>query len=158
MKKGLPPVDLPADVVQRYAGKGMAIVGFEMDQVRKTPQGDIPVPLTVVYNHHFESNLVGAKSRLEQVPITGPDDPKVAELGLANGYGHGGHGLPDYSEGLWAVRDLAPDNDIPTSTSLGGANGGEYRGSFHGYAPGYAQVIDSPTKFQITPMQIGAYS
>ena len=26
--------------------------------------------------------------------------------------------------------------------------------SYHGYAPGYAQVIDSPTSIQITPMQI----
>ena len=30
--KGLDPVPLPVDVVARYAGKGMAVVGFEMDQ------------------------------------------------------------------------------------------------------------------------------
>ena len=30
--------------------------------------------------------------------------------------------------------------------------------SYHGYAPGYAQVIDSPTAFQITPMQIDTWN
>lgn len=30
--KGLPPVSLPADVVQRFDGKAMMVVGFEVDQ------------------------------------------------------------------------------------------------------------------------------
>ena len=30
--------------------------------------------------------------------------------------------------------------------------------SYHGYAPGYAQLIDSPTAFQITPMQIDTWN
>jgi hypothetical protein len=29
---------------------------------------------------------------------------------------------------------------------------------FHGYAPGYAQIIESPTQFQITPMQIDTWN
>ena len=29
--------------------------------------------------------------------------------------------------------------------------------SFHGYAPGFAQVIESPRSFQITPMQIDTW-
>ena len=113
---GLPSVPLPADIVARYHGKGMAVVGFgsslectcrstvrvwhlicvhtytlshshayahtnthasqshtkslfatEVDQVRKTPQGDVSVPINVAYNHHFESNMVGANARLEKV-------------------------------------------------------------------------------------------
>lgn len=28
-------------------------------QVRRTAEGDIPVPLTVAYNHHFESTMTG---------------------------------------------------------------------------------------------------
>ena len=30
--------------------------------------------------------------------------------------------------------------------------------SYHGYAPGFAQLIDSPTAFQITPMQIDTWN
>lgn len=59
---GLAPTPFPADVIERYDGRGMLIAGFEMDQVRRPkgcecPEGgackacaepDIPVPLTVV--------------------------------------------------------------------------------------------------------------
>ncbi len=48
--KGLPPVDLPKDVVERYKGKGMAVVGFEMDQVRTVNGTDVSVPINAVYN------------------------------------------------------------------------------------------------------------
>jgi hypothetical protein len=47
---GLDPVDLPADIVKRYDGVGMAVVGFEVDQVRKGagPNGeDISLPINV---------------------------------------------------------------------------------------------------------------
>ena len=37
----LDPVDFPADIVRKYNGTGMAIVGWEIDQVRRTPDGDI---------------------------------------------------------------------------------------------------------------------
>ena len=35
--KPLAPSPLPDDIVQRYSGKGMAIVGWEIDQVRIGP-------------------------------------------------------------------------------------------------------------------------
>eukprot|EP00948_MAST-09A_sp_MAST-9A-sp1_P000688 g688.t1 len=154
--KGLDPVDLPKNIVERYAGKGMAVVGFEMDQVRRVSNGtaliDIPVPINVAYNHHFESNMIGSKSKLELLKFKGPNDPRLAELSSRMG-----HGLPSKKE-HWVVTDLAPENPIPTHQAFGGANGGEYRKSFHGYAPGYVQVIDSPTQFQITPMQIDTWN
>ena len=31
----LPAVPLPGGLIERFAGKGMAIVGYEVDQVRK---------------------------------------------------------------------------------------------------------------------------
>ena len=33
--------DLPEAIIKRFAGKVMAIVGVEMDQIRKTPEGDV---------------------------------------------------------------------------------------------------------------------
>lgn len=48
--KGLPPVDLPKEIVEKYKGKGMAVVGFEMDQVRRVNGKDVSVPINAVYN------------------------------------------------------------------------------------------------------------
>eukprot|EP01060_Flectonema_neradi_P014145 TRINITY_DN20862_c0_g1_i1.p1 TRINITY_DN20862_c0_g1~~TRINITY_DN20862_c0_g1_i1.p1 ORF type:complete len:767 (+),score=171.44 TRINITY_DN20862_c0_g1_i1:37-2337(+) len=147
---GLEPVKLPQDIVDRYAGKGMAIVGFEADQVRQTPQGDVQVPINVAYNHHFESTMAGAKSKLEKVHFDGPNDPRRTKLESSMG-----HRLPD---DYYLVKDLAPDNSIPTALHFGASNGGEYRKSFHGLPPGYAKVIDSPETFQFTPMQIDTWN
>jgi len=59
----------------------------------------------------------------------------------------------------WIVEELeAPIPGAATSQAFGAANGGEYRMSYHGYAPGYAQVIESPTQMQITPMQIDTWN
>ena len=48
--KGLPPVELPKHIVEKYSGKGMAVVGFEMDQVRRVNGTDVSVPINAVYN------------------------------------------------------------------------------------------------------------
>lgn len=126
---GLPPVDLPADIVARYDGKGMAVVGFEVDQVRRTPEGDVSVPINVAYNHHFESVMVGKKASLEKLVFDGPNDPRIAELEAKSG-----HGISRHAH--YIVHDHAPDNSIPTSANFAAGNGGEYRLSYHGYAPG----------------------
>merc|ERR1719236_196466 len=94
----------------------------------------------------------GKHAVFEKIYFDGPEDPQLKQ------FNHMGHGLPSQAE-HWTLRDLGTsDGAIPTSQAFGGANGGEYRKSFHGYAPGYAQVIDSPTQFQITPMQIDTWN
>ena len=171
---GLAPTPFPKDVIERYAGRGMVIAGFEMDQVRRPkgcecPKGgacnaikacaepDIPVPLTVAYNHHFESHIAGKKARFEKVQFSGEDDPRLVKL-LADraAMGMGGHGIPSHEE-HWMVIDESEEGDLPSSTSLGAGNGGEYRKSYHGYAPGYGQVIEAPQSLQLTPMQIDTW-
>ena len=159
--KGLPPVDLPKHIVQKFRNKGMAVVGFEMDQVRRVQQKDgtlkdVSVPLNVVYNHHFESTMIGSKAKFKQITFTGPNDPRLIELQSKMG----GHGI-EINQPHWIVekeKDHKKEkNDLPSSVPFGGANGGEYRLSYHGYAPGLVQVIKSPTQFQITPMQIDTW-
>lgn len=62
----------------------------------------------------------------------------------------------------WSPHRITPKNvsnvtriqAIPSRQDFRGANGGEFRKSFHGYPPGFAQVVASPTQFQITPMQM----
>ena len=49
------PVPMEKDLVARFQGKTMAIVGYESDQVIVTEgQPDVSVPITHAYNHHFE--------------------------------------------------------------------------------------------------------
>ena len=166
---GLPSTPFPKDVIERYAGRGMLIAGFEMDQVRRPPgcecpeggacndfkpncsKTDIPVPLTLAYNHHFESGIAGGKAFYEKVQFSGEDDPRLVKL-LADraASGMGGHGIPSHEEHWMVNEDDVEEGGIPSKTALGAGNGGEYRKSFHGYPPGYGQVIGSPHTFQLT--------
>lgn len=145
---GLDPQPIPAAVAQRYAGgKIMAVVGFEVDQVMILANGtEISVPISVAYNHHFDGQMNnGKKSRLEK--IVDPADPRLAGLEAMGGHRAGFQ--------PWVATELEPGvGGAPTSLRLGGGNGGEYRRTWHGYPPGYVQVIESPTEVQITPMQV----
>merc|ERR1719181_182134 len=76
--------------------------------------------------------------------FTGPDD-----------YATGAHGR----EVTWkATENLDPSlpllEGVPTSQMFSEGNGGESRKSFHGYPAGFAQLIESPEAWSITPMQI----
>ena len=84
--KPLEPVSLPDDIVKRFDGKGMAVVGFELDQVRKTDKGDVSVPMTVAYNHHFEATMIGKGASFRKT--TRMEDPHAAAHDM-------GHGMPD---------------------------------------------------------------
>ena len=109
--KALDPSPLPEDVVKEYDGKAMAIVGFEVDQVFLTPDGEISVPINVAYNHHFESHMVGKGANFKKVKLSGPDDPIVMEHKKIMG-----HGMPSEEE-AWVVEEVAPSSTpgVPTS-------------------------------------------
>ena len=106
---GLDPVELPEAIVKKYDGRGMAVVGFEIDQVvlaqlhqqqltalrffpthrheqvRRTASGDVSVPINVAYNHHFESNMVGKNSMLEKISLTGGEERECWHFPLSLG-------------------------------------------------------------------------
>ena len=54
--------------------------------------------------------------------------------------------------------DADPTSAIPTSQIFAEGNGGESRKSFHGYPDGVAQLVESPVKFVLNPMQIDTYN
>lgn len=76
----LPEVPLPSDIVKRFKGKGMAVVGFEVDQVRKTNTGDVSVPINLAYNHHYGATVLGSGSRMERVPYDPNDGGRTSLL------------------------------------------------------------------------------
>merc|ERR1719408_446991 len=73
---------LPESIVKRFAGKVMAITGYEQDQVMVVPTGkpgenpdkDVSVPINWAYNHHYMAWMTGAHSELKKVAAD-PADP-----------------------------------------------------------------------------------
>ena len=88
--------------------------------------------------------MTGKHSEMKEVPT--PDDA----------YGSGAHG----KETMWVAVDKEDQSErlfadqAPTSQMFSEGNGGESRKSFHGYPAGHAQLIESPTGWHITPMQM----
>ena len=110
--------DLPADIVKRFDGKVMAIVGIETDQVRKTDKGDVRVPISASYNHHHDTAVVGHGSRLVELPM---DHPRVKRAG------HGNY-IPLSGGTAWLPEEHTPSaSGMRTSAMFSDGNGGEYR-------------------------------
>ena len=61
----LPEVNLPAEIVKRCKGKAMAIVGFESDQVRRTPDGDVSLPINLAVRPYL--SVVSTQFHLKAV-------------------------------------------------------------------------------------------
>jgi len=87
---------LPQAMVDKYAGKKAAIVGYEIDQVRKTPQGDVSVPITASYNHHYVTQITGVNTKFKKTKLSGPSDPRAMKIKSQN------HGMNlDYNQEYW---------------------------------------------------------
>ena len=138
---------LPADIVERFKGKVIAITGYEQDQVMVTPTGhpgvnpdqDVSVPINWAYNHHYMAWMTGANAEFKEVPSDGFGDWMA-------------HGAE--TKIIAVEKEGAPASPYPSSQMYSEGNGGESRKSFHGYPKGYAQLLESPTSWTITPMQI----
>merc|ERR1719506_1383615 len=139
---------LPQHIVDRFKGKVMAITGYEQDQVMVVPTGkpglnpeqDVSVPINWAYNHHYMAWMTGAHSELVEAPCE-PGEPHCQDTKLV--------AVDKKSDMPRNFGDVAP-----TSQMFSEGNGGESRKSFHGYPDGFAQLIESPETWTITPMQI----
>jgi hypothetical protein len=152
--KRLETVPLPSYLVDEFDNKGMAIVGFEVDQVIRDSSGngdnDVSVPISVTYNHHYEATVLGKDARMKKVQA---DDPLLAETS------HMGHGHAVEKDGsVWVVQDMNPGSTLPNHQDIGAGNGGEFRKTFHGFPPGYAKIVSSPRAMSITPMEIDTWN
>jgi hypothetical protein len=153
-------IPLPDDIVQRFAnGKVMAITGYEVDQVfrRNTSDEDIPVPITWTYNHHYAAYLLNSKTtRMVQQPVT----MELMQKGIVSHAGSDGlHWTPQvFGVATDDDDDAAAATPIPHVHFFSEGNGGEMRVSYHGYPARFAQLIQSPDTFHITPMQIDTWN
>jgi len=142
--QGLPVVQLPADIIKRFDNKTISILGYEQDQViRQDGKPDQSVPIYWAYNHHYVAWIKGKHATMVDLPKGDKNNPKLGHPLLMNAF---------------AINDPNPDSVIPTSQFFSEGNGGESRKSYHGYPKGMAQLIDSPTEFVMTPMQIDTWN
>ena len=138
----MPEIPLSKEIVSRFNNKVMAITGYEMDQVIVYPnKTEESIPCTWSYNHHYVAHLQGANSKMVKVKSS----PNYEMWDYS-------HGPESYK--FVTINESASPNNIATSQTFSSANGGESRGSFHGYPYNKAQLIHSPKSFHIQPMQI----
>ena len=149
----LAPVSFPEEMIAKYTNKTVAIVGWEIDQVRVLPDGtEHSVPISATYNHHYNLQIIGAAAQFKKIWLNGPHDPRAKELLRAS------HGMVAYDQPHYVPEIVGDTSRGPASAFVTSGNGGEYRKTFHGFAPGHAVVIDSPTQIQLSPMQIDTWN
>ena len=72
------PVPLDEKIVEKFQGKTLAVIGYEADQVMRTEDGDLSVPITHAYNHHYCAYMSGSLSEMRS--ITGEYQTKMSVI------------------------------------------------------------------------------
>merc|ERR1719460_1692565 len=128
-------IPLPPEIVARFDGKVMVVVGNEFDIVRPTAEnGTAQVLCTDKYLHHYSAWMKGKG---------------VALKGLTKvGSGMDGHHMP-----LYEVNSPSKLG-APKVQVFSEGNGNEARGSYKGFPRDFGLLIDSPTEFLTIPMII----
>eukprot|EP00911_Craspedida_sp_UC1_P000431 UC1_evm1s325 len=150
---------IPSDVVAKFSGRTMNIVGYEFNIIRRRGGGacvssssDNPVPCDFEpafgweqYNHHYTNTISGAALKLVRTEIP-ETDPGMSHTGS-----HPGH---EFVVADPAAAAAAAAASAPTSQFLPMGNGAESRLTLHLFPPGYGALIHSPTTHTVTPMII----
>ena len=115
--------------------------------MRKTPAGEVSVPINIAYNHHHGVSINGKGARMETV-----DRAEAEAAGL--------RGLKLSEKGkVWVPVEHTPSSSgAPTYAIFDDGNGGEFRKTYHGYAPPFAQLVESPSTLSGTAMQIDTWN
>lgn len=135
------PAAFPPSIVERFAGKVLAITGFETQVTRIDDDGrEHAVPCSDAYNHHWNLFLASSKA-----PFL---DEEYESLSSEGGCALSRARAPR------AVGTAAAPGAAPIRQVLSEANGNEHRGTFHGTPVGYAQLLDSPATLALVHMTI----
>ena len=152
-------VPLPNEIIQKFANKTIAIVGYEVDQVKKNSPHDISVPIYDAYNHHYEIWLVGAGAKMQRVKSSGAMRSMMHNQEKVFATVQATSPCKSATSGEFCDPNLSNSfQPIPDSQWFSEGNGGEMRKSYHGYPKGTAQLIRSPQLFKIQPMQIDTFN
>lgn len=94
------------------------------------------------YNHHYTGYVNSKSAKLVK---SRPANPALA-----------GHTAD--SQGMVSSFQDPNDSTKVASALLHEGNGGEFRLSYHGFPKGFAQFVDSPATFVMSPMQIDTWN
>ena len=139
------PVPLPAEFVEKYAGKTVGFVGYEADVVRinQTSGKYASVPCYEQYNHHYAVSLLGNESKMAFVGRqTYLDERDI---------------MAHRHAPQWQAQTLPgadPNSIVPVMQMFVEGNGNEHRRTFKWMPKGYAQYLESPTSFSPNFMMI----
>lgn len=91
---------------------------FDTCQVRRTAEGDVSVPITASYNHHYGLRITGASARFNKIMLTGPEDPRAESL-------MDGHGVA-WDQPQYVVEQVKPSvSGHPVTQTITSGNGGK---------------------------------
>lgn len=148
------PVRLPQWVVEKYHGKQMGVVRFDLDIVAKYDGEEVRVPLSHVYNHHT-IQAMGRDDTMQQLykswsqadPLGPP--PQGTSLQLHDMHmPHCGSALTKpILEGDRFLPRLASHGAPANQIWVGTIGGAEYRNAERDMPAPYRQVVDSPESF-----------
>lgn len=99
------------------------------------------------YNHHHDTAVHGSGSHLEVVDLHEAMETRGRDYIRL-----------DKGKAWVAVEHARSKTGFPTSAMFSDGNGGEYRKSLHVFAPPFAQMVESPTHFAGSPMQIDTWN
>lgn len=144
-------MDLPKEIVSRFAGKAISFTGFEVDIVEVFENGTEvdplgpSIPSYEVYNHHYCATVRGEKA-------------KMVWVGKGTGRKNGvKRRAIEVNPAEWEPRALDGDEanwTVPTAQNFWQGNGGEHRLSFKHFPKGTGQLVESPQQFILQPMLI----
>eukprot|EP01062_Namystynia_karyoxenos_P053991 TRINITY_DN4407_c0_g2_i1.p1 TRINITY_DN4407_c0_g2~~TRINITY_DN4407_c0_g2_i1.p1 ORF type:complete len:883 (+),score=253.05 TRINITY_DN4407_c0_g2_i1:102-2651(+) len=142
-----PAIDLPPELVSRFAGRAISITGFEVDIVRvdNATGKETSVPSYEWYNHHWCVTITGGDAQMVYVgPRTHLDGVQRRAI--------------EVHPPEWEPRSVPTaawsHSVVPTAQNFWQGNGNEHRKSFKHLPQGYGQMVESPRKFVLQPMLI----
>ena len=133
-----PAMDLPAHIVQEFAGRAISFTGFEVDIVEVFPNGtevpDVPsIPSYEVYNHHYCATVRGEKAKMVYVGKGTAKKNGVKRRAI------------EVNPAEWeprAVEGPSANWTVPTAQNFWQGNGGEHRMSFKHFPEGSGQLVE----------------
>lgn len=133
------PLELPADVVDRYASgeRQLAITGFDVDMIRVNSAGqEVPVLLSDHYVHHYILYF-GRRHTLDRVISKAQQDGPHGMHMLTGCHGMTGKGFRRYLSQL--------DDDEPSDgAAFGSASGAEFRHNPQRFEAPFRVILKQP--------------
>eukprot|EP00392_Amoebophrya_sp_AT5.2_P004375 g4383.t1 len=142
-------LELPVEIRKRFEDGAIAITGYEHDQVFADDL-EKSVPFSWAYNHHYVVYMTADRMGYE---VLRKDAVRKWARGKMSSEGDPG-GADDENGSPLGGGDETHLGLHHMGVFISEANGGESRKSLHSYPDGFAQIVEQPRYWHVTPMQV----